>query len=222
MRSGIFRWLNRLAECPNGLPCIFQSLPSLLQSILKKSRDIFLVIAIKGSGSVVVHCSFKASEEVFVIDDVSVVLVVAIQSIHTADRLEEAVIAHLLVDIEICCRRRIKAGQELVHHDQQLHLAWLFDELLFHFLLEGLNLIRRSFLRLVKPLRKHPSIYVELAQSLCQPFAALFALDLCGIRPIRGNNCAFAFQVRLLEKLVELASLVDASGNQECTPAATA
>ena len=50
-------------------------------------------------------------------------------------------ILHLLVDVEVCGRRRIESGQKFVHHDQQFHLPRLVDELLLGLLLERLGLL---------------------------------------------------------------------------------
>src|SRR5437016_1772281 len=72
--SGIFRWFYRLAQGPNGLLGLFQSLPSLLQSIFQKPRYIFFVVPVECAGGVLVHCSFETLEKILVIDDVSVIL----------------------------------------------------------------------------------------------------------------------------------------------------
>ena len=56
-------------------------------------------------------------------------------------------VLHLLVDVEVGGRRRVEAGQELVHDDQQLHLPGLLDEALLHLLLELLDLVHRRRLR---------------------------------------------------------------------------
>ena len=58
-----------------------------------------------------------------VVDDVAVVLVVAIETVHAADGLEQAVVLHLLVDVEVGRARGVEAGQQLVDDDQQPHLA---------------------------------------------------------------------------------------------------
>ena len=52
------------------------------------------------------------------------------------------------VDVEIGGRRRVEAGQQLVHHDQQLHLPRLVDELLLRLLLELLDPVHCLFRRL--------------------------------------------------------------------------
>src|SRR5437879_6397810 len=101
VRSGIFWRFNWFAECPNGLLCLFQFLPSLLQAILQKPSYIFLVVAIERAGSILVHCSLKTLEKILVVDNVSIILIVAVQPIHATDSLEQTVVAHLLIYIEI-------------------------------------------------------------------------------------------------------------------------
>ena len=71
-------------------------------------------------------------------------------------------VAHLLVDVEVGGRRRIEAGQQLVHHDQQLHLPRLVDELLLHLLLELLDLVDGRLRRLVEPVGQHLLVDVVL------------------------------------------------------------
>ena len=73
---------------------------------------------------------------------------------------------HLLVDVEVGGRRRVEAGQQLVHHDQQLHLPRLFDELLLHRLLELLDPVDRLLRRLVEPVGQHLLVDVVLPQLL--------------------------------------------------------
>src|SRR6266481_4704118 len=107
MRGGISWRFNWLTERPNGLLCLFQFLPSLLQAVLQKPGYIFLIVAIERAGCVLVHCSFEAFEEIFVINDVSVVFVIAVQPIHATDSLEQTVVAHLLIYIEIGRWRRV-------------------------------------------------------------------------------------------------------------------
>ena len=71
------------------------------------------------------------AEEILVIHDQAIGLVVAIEAIGAADRLEQAVILHRLVDVEHAAGGGIEAGEELVNHNQQLHLGGLLDETLF-------------------------------------------------------------------------------------------
>ena len=81
----------------------------------------------------------QALEQVPVVDDVAVFLVVAVQAVDAADGLEQAVVLHLLVDVEVGGGGRIEAGQQLVHHDQQLHLPRFVDEFLLDLFLELLD-----------------------------------------------------------------------------------
>ena len=87
-------------------------------------------------------------------------------------------VAHLLVDVEIGGRGSVEAGQKLVHHDQELHLTRLLDELLLDLLLELLCLVHGGFWRLVEPVGKHLLVDVVLPQSLGQSLAAFLALDV--------------------------------------------
>ena len=56
---------------------------------------------------------------------------------------------------------RVKAGQQLIYHDQQLHLPRLLDEALLHFLLELLDLAHRRVFRLVEVPRDHLTVDVR-------------------------------------------------------------
>ena len=71
-----------------------------------------------------------------VVDYVAMALFLAVEPVDAANRLEEIVVFHLLVDVEIGCGRRVKACQQLVNHDQQLHLRRMFDKLLLRPFLE--------------------------------------------------------------------------------------
>ena len=123
------------------------------------------------------HRAFETFEQVLVVNDVAVILVVAVQPVHAADSLEQAVVLHLLVNVEEGRRGRIEAGQQFVHDDDQLQLVRLLDEFLFHRQLEFFNLFD-GFLRwLVKPIRQHLFVDVVLPQFFRQPLAAFFAFD---------------------------------------------
>ena len=112
----------------------------------------------------------KTLKEVFVIDDVAIFLVIPIQAVDAADGLKQPMIAHLLVDVEIGGRWRIKAGQELVHHDQELHLSWLLDELLLDLFLKCFGVFAIE----------HLVVDVELPQSFGQSFTSFFPFDIGG------------------------------------------
>ena len=96
---------------------------------LEQALDVLLLVAVERAGGVVGDGRFERVEQVAVVDDVAVVLVVAVEAVDAADGLEQAVVAHLLVDVEVGGARGVEAGQQLVDHDEQPHLAGLFDEL---------------------------------------------------------------------------------------------
>src|SRR5205807_80158 len=110
--------------------------------------------------------------------------VLTIQTVHTADSLKQPMIAHLLVDVEIASRWRVKAGQELVHHDQKLHLPWLLDELLLGFFLKRFGVFAIE----------HLVVYVELP--LCQSFTSFFTFDIGSSRFVRGDDGALIKSLR--------------------------
>ena len=155
-----------------------QSLAGLAQPVFEQPGHVFLVVTVERAGGVLLDRALQALEQVLVVDDGAVFLVVAVQPVHAADGLEQAVVAHLLVDVEAGGRGRVEAGQELVHHDEQLHLARLFDELLLYRLLERLDLVHRRLGRLVEPVCQHPFVDVVLPQPFRQPLAAFLALDV--------------------------------------------
>ena len=64
-------------------------------------------------------------------------------------------VLHLFVDVEIGRRWRVKAGQQLIYHDQELHLPRLVDKALFYLLLKALDLVHGRFFRLVEVRRQH-------------------------------------------------------------------
>ena len=92
-------------------------LTRLAEAVLQEPGDVLPVVAVERAGRVVVDRALQTPEEVLVVDDVAVLLVVTVQPVHPADRLEEPVITHLLVDVEVRCRGCIKAGQQFVDDD---------------------------------------------------------------------------------------------------------
>ena len=124
-------------------------------------------------------------------------------------------VLHVLVDVEVGGRRRVEAGQQLVHDDQQLHLPGLLDEALLHLLLELLHLVHRRLFGLVEMRGEHLPVDLVLPQPLGQPLAALLALDVRRLWPVGGDDGALPRQVGLLEHLEEAARRVDAAGDEQ-------
>ena len=74
---------------------------ALLEAVLEQALDVLLVVAVERAAGVVGDGAFERVEQVLVVDDVAVVLVVAVEAVDAADGLEEAVVLHLLVDVEV-------------------------------------------------------------------------------------------------------------------------
>lgn len=69
-------------------------------------------------------------KQLFVIDDMAIVLVVAVEAIGAANSLEQVVIAQLVVEVDVGAGRRIKPSQQFADHDQQLQVGRLVDKAL--------------------------------------------------------------------------------------------
>src|SRR5439155_9947892 len=68
------------------------------------------------------------AEQFLEVDDVAVILVVAIEAIGAADGLEQVVVAQFVIEVDVRAARRIEAGQQLADNDQQLHVRRLLDK----------------------------------------------------------------------------------------------
>ena len=47
------------------------------------------------------HGTFQALEQILVIDNVAVFLIVPVETVHAANSLEQAMVPHLFIDVEI-------------------------------------------------------------------------------------------------------------------------
>ena len=211
----ILRRGNRLAQCPHLLQRVFQSLLRLAEPILQQPGHIFLVVTVQCARGVIMHRPFQAFEQILVVNDVAVFLVFAVQPVHPADGLEQAVIAHLLVNVEIRGRGRVKAGEQLVHHDQQLHLAGLFDELFLHRQLELPDPVHGFLRRFIEPVRQHFLVNAILLQLVAFAFAGILAFDIGYGRNVGSDNGAPAVQVGFIKLLKEFARLVNAARDED-------
>ena len=59
------------------------------------------------------------------------VLYVRAEAVHAADCLKERMVAHVAVDVENSCGWCVEAREQLIDHNQQLHLGWGVDESVF-------------------------------------------------------------------------------------------
>jgi len=75
------------------------------------------------------------AEQLLEVDDVAVVLVVAVEPICAADGLKQVVVVQLVVEVDVRAARRIEAGQQLADDDQQLHVRRFLNEAALGFVL---------------------------------------------------------------------------------------
>ncbi|MNJ32551.1 hypothetical protein D3C77_272180 [compost metagenome] len=108
---------NRLAQGFDCLAGIFEIFLCLAQAVSQDTGHVRLVVAVQGAAGVVANGAFQQLEQVLVVDDVTVLLILTVQAVDPADGLEQAVVAHLFVDVEVSGRRRVEAGQQLVHYN---------------------------------------------------------------------------------------------------------
>ena len=101
---------------------VIQSLTALLQAVLHQHFRFGAAGAVIQFGGVDRDGALDLGEQVLVVHDVAEVFVFAVQAVDAADGLEETVILHGLVDVEIGTGRRIEAGQQFIHHHQQFHV----------------------------------------------------------------------------------------------------
>jgi hypothetical protein len=160
--------------------------------------DVQLVGAVHRNG--LLH----VAEQLLEIDDVAVVLVVAVQPVGAADGLEQVVVAQLVVEVDVGAARRIKAGQQLAHHDQQLQVGRLLDEAALWprlVLLGGLPLFQHML-----------GVGVELV-ALVAVWARLRDRVVVGLEG--GDDPAVLAEVRVLEQPEVVAGVVDRGRHQD-------
>ena len=124
-------------------------------------------------------------------------------------------VVHVLIDVKICCRRSVKAGQKFIHDNKQFHLSRFVDEFFLHLLFEFFAPFYRLCRRLVEPISEHFLVNLEFAQLLRHSFAALLALNVGVRRIVRGDNRALPFEIGFIEQFVKFARLVDAAGDKK-------
>ena len=123
-------------------------------------------------------------------------------------------VAHLLVDVEVGGRRRVKTSQQLVHHDQQFHLTRLVDEFLLHRQFKLVRLGLRRLWWLAKPVRQHLPVHPVLEQVVGITRARGLALGIRHVGRIATHNSAFTLQLGFAEQLVVLAGFINTARHQ--------
>ena len=208
-----FRRFHGLAQEGERFQRLVEAFLSLLETIVQQHIGIRAARAAIELRCVDGDRVLDLLEQVLVIDDVAEVLVFAVQPICTADRLEQAVVLHRLVDVEIRARRSIEAGEQLVHHDQHLHVRRFLNEQLFRPLLVGLGL-------------GHPrpgvNVLQQLAVGVVDELLLRFGVGagflegyVCRLRVVRRYHRALALERRLLEQREILGRVVDAGRHQD-------
>ena len=137
---------DRLAQVAQRLASRVELLLALVQPVLEVDVVVASValIDVQLVGAVDRDGLLHVAEQLLEIDDVAVVLVVAIEPVGAADGLEQVVVAQFVVEVDVGAARRIEAGQQLAHDDQQLHVRRFLDEAALGFvlvLLGGLALL---------------------------------------------------------------------------------
>ncbi len=121
--NGFFGHPDRFAKGTYALQCIIQQFFCFLKPVGEQSGNIFFVITLKCTWSVIVYRWFKTLEQVFVIDDVTVILIITIESVHPAYCLKETVVLHFLINVQVGCRRSIESGKQFINHNKKFQLT---------------------------------------------------------------------------------------------------
>ena len=121
-------------------------------------------------------------------------------------------ILHRLVDIKISAGRGVKTGEQLVDHDQQLHVGRLAGEQRL-----GLFLVSLGLVHVGPGLDIFQQILVGVIDELPVSLgvgAGFLPGHIPGLGIVGGDHRAFALEGGLLEQLVILAGLIDAGSDQ--------
>lgn len=121
------------------------------------------------------HSSLETFEQVLIINDVAILLIVAIKPIYATDGLKQAMIVHLLIYIEISGRRSVKASEEFVYHYEEFKLPGLLNELSLCCLLELFDTIYRFVGVFVEPVRQHLAVGIILFDVIRFALATFFS-----------------------------------------------
>ena len=149
---------------------------TLFSPVLEQALHVLGVVAVERLARVVPDGLLERAEEILVVDDVAVFLVLAVQAVYPADCLEETVVLHVLVDVETGRGRRVEAGEQLVHDDEELNPARFVYKTLLHLLLERLDLLHRRIFGLVEMGGQHLPVDVVLAKPLGESLPGLLSL----------------------------------------------
>src|SRR5450755_899136 len=209
------RRTDRLADGADGLQRLVEVFARLREPVLQQSLDVLRLVAIQSVAGVVGDGVSQRVEQVAVIDDIAVALIVTVQAVHAADGLEQPVVAHGLVDVQVGGGRGVKAGQQFVDYDQQAHLPGMLDETVLDVLLELLDLVHDRVGRLIEVIGQHLPVDLVLPQLLGQACAGILLRDVAWLRLVAGDDCTLASEPGLAEQVVDRTCLVDARADKD-------
>ena len=109
---------NNLTKCYDSLQSILQPLSSHGQTVGQQTIDIFLTVEFKRSIRIILNRVFYRSEQILIVDDISVIFFIAVYTIDAADRLKQIVVVHPFVDIEIGRGRCIEPRKQFIDDNQ--------------------------------------------------------------------------------------------------------
>ena len=113
---------------------------SLITSVFNESINIFRIVIFKCARCIFIHSILQITEKLFIINNVTKLFGIPIESIYTTNSLEESVVLHALINIKICTRRCIKSSKQLINYDEQLHICRFIDKLFLYFFLKIFHL----------------------------------------------------------------------------------
>ena len=114
-------------------------------------------------------------------------------------------VSHRLINIQISGRRSIKACQQLVHHDQQLHLFRLLDKLFFDLFFKCFWVFSTQHLHVDFVLFHRLGLAI---------ITYGFSANIAHRRFVRSHDGALPLQLGLLEQFIEFARLIDTTSHQ--------
>ena len=137
----------------------------------------------------------------------AIIVCAVIDAVHAAHGLEQPMVLHGLVYVEIGTRRGVEARQQLVHDDEQLHLVGTVDEGVLYLGLEILNRLAVQHVHVRLVLEEVLGVLAVIDIHRVGAQISLVWLE-------RGDDGAF-LETSLLEYLVVLTSRVDGIRNKQ-------
>ena len=206
----ILRWLHSLAKFVQLLYHIVKKVLCFDYPIFDQTGNIFLVIILKSVGSVFVNSIAEIAEKLLVVDYIAKILALIIQTIDATNRLKQPVVVHLLVDVQVRARWRVKPGQEFIHHDQKLHVGRFVDKLPLSFLFKRLNFLSVEHFLVDFVFFESFGVFFE---------ADRIGAQISGLWLIR-RDYGTIFEPLLLKDFVIFAGGVNRVGDKDCIAAA--